>query len=758
MNYSNSNNFKKNRVVHFKLAFLGSISVLLFFLPFFYWDKAFLSDGQRAAYNQTFSLWSGDWLAGWPLIADVASMPIYPLRLLMNYLGASFNAFMCVAYIISFLGMYFFLARRQGSGPASIGALSFALSGWMLTHLGHSSMIHSAIWLPWILFGFELTMSSNLREFRSGLIVIALSVAMSSLAGHLQIVVYSIMLAGLYGAFVSYKELRFKAFFSSMIAVCCGLGFASPMLFPLLQLKSFSFRDLLDAQTIFEYSFPAVELPGLIFPLFFGATPYGLFAQPYARPEYMGETLIFFPAIILLLALISSFVNDKSRSYSFFWFFVVIVAIFLSMGDAVMLFGWVTQHVPPLNSFRAPSRHLLEATFGLSVLASMGTKAVIENKNSFAILKGIGIFFLLCITSIVAILLLPEVGIYSSKKILGNQLLPVAAATAFIVFSMLIVWVISKFKFKRTASLFVIGLLFASQSIIIGYQLPWNIYAPIRQVLESKPDWVSDFDDKIGSQYRVLGLDGWTSRVFEPVKSREFGLRTLGWYGPLLNKPMSELSGVTSGGWVRRESLLPFNRALDILSVRYVSINNKEAALFKDYPLRWKFVREYGNETVFENLNVLPRARIVCQLSVSSKSQDILMAIQYQNVRPFPIEHAALVGSEYEHLNSGEKKCDSEALIVKDNADSLQISTKSTTGGYLIVSDTWYPGWKASANGVPTDVLKVNHALRAVSISPGNNLIELHYSPPLFWVGLAGFFLSVGVLFLLNNFELRKID
>jgi hypothetical protein len=727
--------------------------ILLYFSPMLLGGITFNSDGQRSAYAQQLAFWSGDWAAGWPVIADVASMPIYPMRLIMHSLGAPFNAFVVAAYLTGFLGTYLFLERRHDPGPACLGAVSFTLSGWMLTHLGHTSMIHSASWLPWILFGLELTISSKRNENATGLFVIALAMGMSCLAGHLQIVLYSIILAVAYGCFVSFRTVKLKTLAASLVAIGCGIGFASPMLFPALELSSYSFREDLGRQAIFEYSFPALELPSLILPFVYGATPYGWFGQAYVRPEYSGETLTFIPAIVLTLALLSVFTKNQRRTHTIFWSCVLLVSVCFAMGNTIRPLGWVTEHTPILNKFRAHSRHLLEASLALSVLAASGAQALLYKANYAAIIKTILALFLISTLAVVmAIVFIPFLGIPSSGTFLVASSLPIVLAIIFILGAMVTVLCLAHLDCKATLKLSVILFLFILQTTFLGYQLPWFVYAPKDKVTSTEPDWSRDFHTLIGRDYRVLGMDGWQSQIFEPDKSREFSLRTLGWYGPLLNRPIAELSGVTTGGWTRRETLQPFNRVLDILSVRYVGVNNKESATLKENPSRWRFVKIYGDESVFENLRALPRVRVVCELYPIQDATSLLAAIYDENRTPVSLDESALVLGDKGTLLVANTKCQGSAKIESESHDSLRVSAHTLSDAYLVISDSWYPGWKATVNGAPSEILRVNHALRAVKLRHGNNSVELHFVPSKLLLGLIVALLSsFALIFLIRR-------
>jgi uncharacterized membrane protein YfhO len=55
--------------------------------------------------------------------------------------------------------------------------------------------------------------------------------------------------------------------------------------------------------------------------------------------------------------------------------------------------------------------------------------------------------------------------------------------------------------------------------------------------------------------------------------------------------------------------------------------------------------------------------------------------------------------------------------------------------GYLVLADTWYPGWRATVDGAPTEVLRANHAFRAVRLEAGEHVVDMVYRPTSVLVG-----------------------
>jgi hypothetical protein len=66
----------------------------------------------------------------------------------------------------------------------------------------------------------------------------------------------------------------------------------------------------------------------------------------------------------------------------------------------------------------------------------------------------------------------------------------------------------------------------------------------------------------------------------------------------------------------------------------------------------------------------------------------------------------------------------------------LLVRVVSSTGGWLVVPDTWDRGWRATLNERPAAVLQANYAFRAVRVPPGEHRVEMRYVPVGFLPGL----------------------
>ncbi len=73
------------------------------------------------------------------------------------------------------------------------------------------------------------------------------------------------------------------------------------------------------------------------------------------------------------------------------------------------------------------------------------------------------------------------------------------------------------------------------------------------------------------------------------------------------------------------------------------------------------------------------------------------------------------------------------------------------TGGYLVNTDAYYPGWKAYVDGAPAQLLRANLAFRAVLVPRGRHTVTFRYEPGSVSVGMGisavAAFVIAGLLF-----------
>ena len=72
------------------------------------------------------------------------------------------------------------------------------------------------------------------------------------------------------------------------------------------------------------------------------------------------------------------------------------------------------------------------------------------------------------------------------------------------------------------------------------------------------------------------------------------------------------------------------------------------------------------------------------------------------------------------------------------SASSNRIEFEAQTGqdGFLLLNEIYYPGWQATVDGQPSEILPADGAFRALYIAAGAHRIAMRFIPPYFYVGV----------------------
>jgi hypothetical protein len=83
---------------------------------------------------------------------------------------------------------------------------------------------------------------------------------------------------------------------------------------------------------------------------------------------------------------------------------------------------------------------------------------------------------------------------------------------------------------------------------------------------------------------------------------------------------------------------------------------------------------------------------------------------------------------ECHEITQGSSKSD-ELTVLANECNRTLVKVKTDRESYLVLSDQVYPGWHAYIDSQPTDIFVANGFTRAVSVPPGEHLVEFKYEP-----------------------------
>ncbi|MBL8045302.1 MAG: YfhO family protein [Anaerolineales bacterium] len=163
-----------------------------------------------------------------------------------------------------------------------------------------------------------------------------------------------------------------------------------------------------------------------------------------------------------------------------------------------------------------------------------------------------------------------------------------------------------------------------------------------------------------------------------------------------------------------------------------------------------------GDVKVYENLTVLPRAFVVPAAVVAETdaaarqllsdpnfevTQTLILAENPKGQIPNP--NPPITNNQF-----------SNSQILAYAPELIRIS--ATGPGYLLLTDAFYPGWAATVDGAPAEILRANLMFRAVALPAGEHVVEFRYAPPSVTLGLWVSGLAWGILFVVSASALRR--
>jgi len=379
------------------------VSASLIALPFIFFHSAFTGNvilapgdgwtqnfGVRVLIGQMIAagewpLWNPYIFGGTPLLASIYPGALYPPNWLFAILNpaTAMNLVVVTTYHIALIGTYLFARRAGNSRPASlIAAIAFAFGGYMVSHLGHTSRIAAAAWLPWIMLAIEeLYLTARWRWVVLGSCFIALQLY----AGEPQMNCYTIIIAGLYWLFSvtvrnDRKILRGRFVISSAAMAICGLMLSLVQYLPSRELLKNGER----LEIPFEYfaggSFPPVHIFTFIFPFFFGGGLRPPFMMGYWGREGLVETCGYVGLVTILLCFTAIWASSRTRMIAF-WAGTTLLALVLAFG-VYLPFGIdnLLHRIPVYSLFRVQARHMFDFTFCAGILAAFGLTALSQSE------------------------------------------------------------------------------------------------------------------------------------------------------------------------------------------------------------------------------------------------------------------------------------------------------------------------------------------------------------------------------------------
>ncbi len=654
-------------------------------------------------------LWAECLDAGYPFHADPQAQVFYPpLWLIFGTLRVmgwghfpieALVAEAALHYLAASIFLFLFLSSLSLRRSAVLlGALTFTYGGFLTGYPPlQTAVLETAAWLPLTLLAAgHFADSRRLRH----LALTALGLAVAFLAGHPQTFVYVALLTLAYFAFrAAQAQWKFAASVGSVTAlVSLTTALAAVQLLPTLQFILNSTRASL--------SFSAAA----------GGLPFGDVVQflltgymSYWNPLYVG----ILPLGLALLAL------TRPKPEVGFWAAVALVCLVLTFGAKGAAFDAAYWLVPGLSFFHGPERLALGVSFALAVLAAFGAhhlRGSLPRPARRALERFIvigGVLLALALVSLVITQYLVDLNPAAPGSELPSRFGLLAYGLGLAVVALLIRARVPALR-RWAPALFII----AAALDLFAVNRPTNV-VPVFSAYPPSPI-VTPIQSEAGF-FRVQNdaqLPGHASCAYGYRGAESitpYHVATYAAFGRVPERVRWQLLGVSFFITWRQQMSDAILQPVEVASAPALPRADNRAGLTKVF-------RFEGNPP--------RRAFFVHSVEVADGEQayDLLSAPDFDPFSSVVLAQplATTPGQEGETLS-----------VESDQPGRIQVKVQANAAGVLVLSEAYFPGWRASVDGQAIPVLRADGALIAVPLPSGRHQVKFVYQPPaLLWGGL----------------------
>lgn len=701
-----------------------------------------------------FPLWNPYLFGGMPYIAAMNGDTFYPtflLRLLLPIdVGMSWG--MILHLFLAGCFAYWFLRSSRFSFAASlIGGLAYMMGGWTssLVGPGHDGKLFIAALFPLTLLALHWGVRDG-KRWAWG--VLALISGLGVLTPHPQLYQYLLLGAGAYGLMLAFgaeqrlpRNTALGRLGLALGAVLLGWLIGAIQFAPVLEYVSWSPRAGGKGwEHAVSYSFPIEELINVYLPQFSG-----LLGNYWGRngihfhSEYIG-------ASVLLLA--GAGFGWGRRADSRFWLGFLIVSLLWALGGHTPFYNLVYWIVPGAKYFRAPSTIFFLTTFAVAVFAAKGTERLLAtglSRNYLLGWLGFGVVMAALAGSgmlreVFAGIVHPDLeGVFRDPEGMRDMAIGGLRSLFFLGLAATIAWAVMQGKVSKPLALaaFVAVITVDLWSVERHY---WRFSPPAREMYAG--DAIIDY----------LKAQPQPGRVFAAAVQRTPAAKDPFLSGDALMVHDIRLATGYHGNQIGRYDRLVGDRLQNVLNPAFWQVANVRWFIYNDStPLSPLLTRVMGPVTnaagtpiwLFRTAGENPAAWVTP--AIMKQPDDVVLGA-LSDPR-FPVASVALFDTAA--AVQGEQLTVAPAPLAITASFSrydpghleLELSAPAPAKSALIVSENFYPGWRALVDGQPVEVHRADLSMMGIALPAGARKVELRFESPRYELGRLITLVSIGI-------------
>lgn len=680
-------------------------------------------------------LWNPYAFSGNPQAANLQTGAFYPLNSLFLFLDPklAWTILIMLQPLLSFLFMYIFLRSLSLSREAStFGSLVF--TGMTFELLWQEQMIigHTTLWAPLVLTAIQKLSEGKKKWWIVGIVALSLSI----LAGYAQTTLYVFIIAFSFLVFKVFlqKRERRSLLIAGLSMFILPIALTAIQLLPTLEIYQNSAREGLTSREMFgKFLATPRHLLTVLSSDFFG----NVATENFWGDQYQDFNL-FFGAIALFIIIVGFFsaYQNKENLKEGKWFLILGI---LALLFALPPLGFLPLILNiPILSTGVPARFLFIFQFSGSIVSAFSLELLLTRKEKFSLKPAI----LLLLT-----LLLLTGGLFFFSKTshdpakIKNYYTSVrnVGLTTLISGLGLIALFLLSTKSKKNLGFIVLLLLASIEYLYLGSK-----YLPFakNEYLFPKHPLFTFLQQNAGINRFWGGGTAYIGTNFPTY----YGVYYPEGYDSLFVKRYGELIGFAQKG--EMPAKIPRSdvnlgdqskykeTAYDLLGVKYILDKNDipkldfEPEEWKFSPDRYKLVWQNGKFKAYQNLKAYPRIYLAEEVVVRNGDREILDEL-FKKPR---LGRVAVVEEPINGISEGPQN--GTVKINSYTANKINLSVQIQNKAFLVLSDNYFPGWKATIDGKPVKIYRTNYTFRGVVVPEGNHQVEFIYDPQSFKIGV----------------------
>ena len=626
----------------------------------------------------------------------------------------AFNLGYVITFIISAFGTYL-LARsfKISQVGSTLAALTFSFSPMMVLQIHHYNFIQTLSLFPWILYLINEFFETKKYRY---LLFFSLVIALQVFTGFQQITAYSLTAAVIFFIYKQTKAgygfaIKSKIFLIFVFFVLLGLAISSVQIAASLRLAQEARRTAIITPQKILSDFP--YKPSNVLTIFnpyiqgnpkegtyptFQTGGWGIF---WENTTYFGLVQLALVCTLFVLIVIKP-KKEKDKRLIVFLIAFGLLGIVLSLGKAAPLHPVFS--FPPFSFFRIPSRFLVFTFISASILAGLSLDKIPLKKTP--LIRSILIFSLitLAITDIFRVwfnyhLIEPK-----------DEVLKPSIFTE---------------KIDKNTRLFSAGIEREWTDTFVKVRWQKDNYAYYDFLKTSLAENANILSD-VSQQKAYAGIKPRRSEIVTSFIDGSFVEKG----GSLMISPIGK-------------KLLDANNVGYLTTTKPLDSSNWELvdrANFKDHSLY-----------LYNNPKEVSRAYIATDYQVATTIGEFRQILEKQDA---DILKTVVLEEDIGLLNSDQETKGEVEIALSDNT-RVELQAKLNQKSLVVLSDSYYPGWKTYIDEQETKILPVNINSRAVIVPAGNHKIEYVYAPTNIKIGLLVSFLSL--VLAIGVFKLLKM-